>query len=474
MKELAKTKIIATIGPSCWDEAILKEMINSGMSVARINASFADFKELDRVSKILRRLSPRVAIMLDTKGHKIRVTGFTEDKNLKTGENVVIVSDGYKIREELPDKYLAITYPTLHKDIARNSKILLDDGNIVLEVKDIRGSEVYCQVIQGGILKPKKTVNIPGTHLIFPALSEKDAEDIKFAVENNFDYISASFIRNVKDVRLIRKAMGKTTTRLIAKIEDQEGLDNFDEILKHVDAVMVARGDMGVELPLEDVPIAQKQIIFKCRNAGIPVIVATQMLESMRENIRPTRAEVSDVANAIMDGTDAVMLSAETYTGNYPVDAIKVMNRIALKVENVLRPQKVFGNTRATEETDELCRSIFDISENLGLKGIVVISVSGKTIHSLSRHRLNVLIWDISDNIKKVRQTGLLRGVKGYYLKEFPCDRDAVVKQAVECVYSHGELDLKDKIAIISGSSIKNRSTNSILEIVNVKDIIGS
>jgi len=474
MKEFAKTKIVATIGPSSWDESILKDMIMSGMDVARINASFADFNELDRVSKLLRKLSPRIAIMLDTKGHKIRVTGFKEDRDLKEGSPIILVSDNYKIQDGIPDKYLAITYPTLHKDISRNSKVLLDDGNIVLEVEDIRNDLIFCKVIQGGVLKPQKTVNIPGTFLNFPSLSEKDEKDIRYAIEHEFDYISASFIRNVQDVAIIRKVMGKTDCKLIAKIEDQEGLENIDEILNHVDSAMVARGDMGVELPLEDVPIHQKQIVFKCRNLGIPVIVATQMLESMKENIRPTKAEVSDVANAIMDGTDAVMLSAETSTGKYPVEAIKTMNRIALRVENVLRPQKVMGNTNACTETDELCRSLFDLTEKISLKGIVVISITGKTVRSLSRHRLNIPIWEISESIKQVRQSSLLRGVKTYFLKDFPHDRDSVVTKSIETVYSYGELDLNDKIAIISGSSIKNRSKNTILEIVEVKDIIGS
>jgi len=474
MKEFAKTKIVATIGPASWDESILKDMIMSGMDVARINASFADFDELDRVSKLLRKLSPRIAIMLDTKGHKIRVTGFEKDRDLTEGDSIVLVSDNYKIQDGIPDKYLAITYPTLHKDVSRNSKVLLDDGNIVLEVEDIRNDLVFCKVIQGGVLKPQKTVNIPNVHLNFPSLSEKDQKDIKYAVEHDFDYISASFIRNIQDVALIRETMGKTNCKLIAKIEDQEGLENIDEILNYVDGVMVARGDMGVELPLEDVPIHQKQLVFKCRNLGIPVIVATQMLESMRTNIRPTRAEVSDVANAIMDGTDAVMLSAETSTGKYPVEAIKTMNKIALRVENILRPQKVMGNTNACIDTDEICRTLFDLTERISLKGIVVISITGKTIRSLSRHRLNIPIWEISDNIKQVRQSSLLRGVKTYLLKDFPQDRDSVVTKSVETVYSYGELDLNDKIAIISGSSIKNRSKNTILEIVEVKDIIGS
>lgn len=473
MKEFAKTKIIATIGPSSWNEKTLKQMIVEGMDVARINASFADFAELARVSQLIRKLSPRVAVMLDTKGHKIRVTGFANERELKDGDTVIIVSEQYKYEGELPQRFLAITYPTLHEEISRNAKILLDDGNMQLNVDDIKGSEILCTIEKGGILKPKKTVNIPGTHLNFPALSEKDAGDIKYAVENGFDLISASFIRNVQDVALIREAMGKTDCKLIAKIEDAEGLENFDEILQVVDGIMVARGDMGVEMPLEEVPIYQKQMVMKCRNVGKPVIVATQMLESMRENIRPTRAEVSDVANAIMDGADAIMLSAETSTGKYPKEAVKTMNSIALRVENVLRPQKVQGNTDACIETDELCRSLFDISEKIPLKGVIVISITGKTVRSLSRHRLNIPIWDICDNITQVRQNALLRGVKSYYLKNFPKDRDTTVKHSVEIVYSYGELDLNDKIAIISGSSIKNRSRNSILEIVEVKDIIG-
>ena len=474
MKEFCKTKIVATIGPSSWDLNVLKDMISNGMDVARINASFADFDELDRVSRMIRSISPRVGLMLDTKGHKIRVSGFEKEKYLKEKETLIIVSEGYFNSNQLSDKYISTTYPTLHQDITRNSTILLDDGSIVLNVIDIKGQEVLCEIVQGGILKPKKTVNVPNTHLNFPTLSDKDREDIKYAVENNFDYISASFIRNITDVAVVREVMGKSNTKLIAKIEDREGIDNFDQILALVDGIMIARGDMGVEIPLEEVPVVQKQMIFKCRSVGKPVIVATQMLESMRENIRPTRAEVSDVANAIMDGCDAVMLSAETSTGQYPVQSVTMMNDIALKVENVLRPQKVGGYTQASVETDELCSSVFDLANNLYLKGIIVISQSGKTSLSLARHRLNIPIWEISNDIQRIRQNSLVRGVKGYYLKDFPTDRDSAILSSVECIYSYGELDLNDKIAIISGSSIKNRSNNSILEIVKVKDVIGS
>ncbi len=230
---------------------------------------------------------------------------------------------------------------------------------------------------------------------------------------------------------------------------------------------------MGVELPLWEVPIIQKQMIYKCRCAGKPVIVATQMLESMKENLRPTRAEVSDVANAIMDGCDSVMLSAETSTGKYPSQAVKMMDDIAVKVENVLKPQIVEGLTQASIDTDVMCKYIFDITSQLNIKGVVILSQSGKTSQSLARHRLNIPIWEVGNNIVRIRQNSLLRGVKGYYLKELPGDRDIAVEKAVECIYSYGELDLEDKIAIISGSSITNKSNNTILEISTVKDIIG-
>ena len=472
-KNFCKTKIVATIGPTSWDKKTLQDMINGGMDVARINASFADFDELQKVSKSIRELSPRVGIMLDTMGHKIRVTGFKKERKLEEGNKIYVVPDKAE-NNSLDPNYIAITYPTLHKDISRNAEILLDDGLLILRVMDIRGEEVLCEVVQGGILKPKKTVNIPNTHLNFPSLSEKDKLDIKFAVDNNFDFISASFIRDIHDVAAIRELMGKTTTRLIAKIEDREGVDNFDQILPLVDGIMVARGDMGVELPLESVPVIQKQMIYKCRSVGKPVIVATQMLESMRESVRPTRAEVSDVANAIMDGCDALMLSAETSTGEYPVEAVETMNRIALNVEDILTPQRVKGYTQVSIETDELCNCLFDLTNSLYLKGIVVISQTGRTSRSLARHRLKIPIFEIGDDIGRIRQNSLVRGVKSYFVQTLPDDRDEAVKKGVECIYSYGELDLNDKIAIISGSSIKNRSNNGILEIINVKDVIGS
>ncbi|MCB9789948.1 pyruvate kinase [Candidatus Nomurabacteria bacterium] len=462
------TKIIATIGPASWDDEVLLDMIREGLVVARINASFADFEELDRVSTQLRRLSPRTAIMLDTKGHKIRVTGFEKEITLETGQQISLIPSESRTRKDC----IKITYQSLHKDIVRGTKILIDDGNIVLIARDIDGDKVVCEILAGGILKTRKTVNVPGVHLNFPKLSQKDQDDIRFAVENKFDLISASFIRNTEDVQLVREIMKDSDAKLIAKIEDVEGVENFDSILEVVDAIMVARGDLGVELPPEKIPILQKQFIYKCRMKGKPVIVATQMLESMRENLRPTRAEVSDVANAIMDGTDAIMLSAESSTGKHPVESVKMMATIATEVEQYMSPQVVTGQTAASVETDTLCRHVDQLSNELKIAGVIVISQTGKTISSLTRHRLNIPIWSISSNPILIRQQQLYRGVTGYYIQDFKKNRDDLIQQAIDIVFGNGHLELTDKVIVISGSTVGRKKTNTILEIVSVSDIL--
>jgi pyruvate kinase len=462
------TKIVATIGPSTWEDEVLLEMLRYGFCVARINASFADHEELDRVATQLRRLSPRVALMLDTMGHKIRVTGFSSPIDLVKGDEIILVSEQFKTN----DKAIKVTYNALHKDVTRNTRILLDDGNIELTVRDIDKEKVICTVMDGGRLEPRKTVNIPGTYLSFKGLSEKDEADIKYAVNNNFDFISASFIKRIDDVKEIRRIMGKSKTKLIAKIENQEGVDNFDAILEGVDAIMIARGDLGVEVAQEKLPILQKMMIYKCRSVGKPVIVATQMLESMRKNKKPTRAEVSDVANAIMDGTDAIMLSAETSTGSYPAEAVRTMYEISQEVEPYLQPQMINDRSSASETTDVLCRHIFTISKELNIKGVIVFSKTGRSVLSLARHRLSIPIWSISSNPTLIRQQQIVRGVTGLFLSNISKDRDDAVKQAVEAVYGKGDLELDDKVAVLSGSAIANKDTNSILEIVQIKDVL--
>lgn len=467
MQEFSKTKIIATIGPSTWDDDILKQMINSGMQVARINASFADAEELERVSSQLRRISPRIAIMLDTKGFKIRVTGFEKEFELKTNQEILLGSEDNNRMD-----ILKVTYSNIHTSVSIGTKILLDDGKIQMEVIEIHGDLIRCKILQGGILKPGKTVNIPSINLEFPTLTEKDKNDILFAKEHNFDLVSLSFVRNKEDILIVRELLEGSNIKIISKIENKEGIINFDEILEETDGIMIARGDLGVETPLENVPVLQKQMIYKCRAKGKPVIVATQMLESMRDNIIPTRAEVSDVANAVMDGTDAVMLSAETSTGRYPVQVVKEMVKIAKNAESVMQTSPIIGHTDATLETDEICKQVYDLTLSLNLKGIVVVSKTGKTVASLSRHRLSIPIWEIATSLERIRQDSLFRGVKGYYISELPEDRDECTQKTIETIYSYGELDLNDKIAIISGSSIRHKTSNTILEIVTVKDVL--
>lgn len=463
MYNTAKTKIIATIGPSSWDKSVLTDMVTNGLSIARINSSFANDEEITRVAKLVKEISPRVALMLDTQGSKVRIINIKQDTKIE--ERTIISSNNNT-------KGIQISYPHIHLQLKPNDLVLLDDGNIELEVEKVEDEEVFCKVIQGGILKPNKTVFLPSVRLELPILSERDKTSISSALNNDYDFLAVSFVRTKQDMEEVKKIIGQSDIKIIAKIENQEGLDHFDDILGIADGIMIARGDLGVEIPYEKLPIIQKQLIYRCRAAGKPVIVATQMLESMRENIRPTRAEVSDVANAVMDGVDAVMLSAETSTGRYPVEVVKTLQRIANEAESVMQTSKVYGTTQASREVDELCRNTCDIVENTDIRGIVVLSNMGKTLPSLCRHRVGVPVWSISNKIKRIRQERIFFGVKSYYIKEFPVDRDEIIESAVNVVFSHGELDLNDKIAIISGSSIRHNSEDAILEIVVVKDVL--
>ena len=463
MYNTAKTKIIATIGPSSWDKSVLTDMISNGLSIARINSSFANDEEITRVGKLVREISPRVALMLDTQGSKVRIVNVKNDINI---QDQTIISSSSNTRG------IQISYPNVHQYLKPNDLILLDDGNIELTVERVEGEEVLCRVIQEGVLKPNKTVFLPSVRLELPILTERDKDSIASALKNDYDFLSISFVRTKGDIEVIKQIVGQSDIKIIAKIENQEGLDNFDEILSIADGIMIARGDLGVEIPYEKLPVLQKQLIYRCRAVGKPVIVATQMLESMRENVRPTRAEVSDVANAVMDGTDAVMLSAETSTGKYPVEAVKALQRISKEAEGVMQTSKVYGTTEASREVDELCRNACDIVENTNIKGIVVLSNMGKTLPSLCRHRPNIPVWSISNKIKRIRQERIFFGVTSYYIREFPTDRDETIESAVDIVFSHGELDLNDKIAIISGSSIRHNSEDATLEIVTVKDVL--
>ncbi|MDD3474587.1 MAG: pyruvate kinase [Candidatus Dojkabacteria bacterium] len=468
-QKFCKTKIVATIGPSSWDEDILRNMISSGLDMARINASFADFEELKRVKEAIRSISPRISLILDTMGNKIRVTGFSEARDVRIGETIILIPSSRNIST---DNEIQITYNDLYKDISRGATILIDDGGLELSVTDIIEDKIVCTVKNDFTINPQKTVNIPNQELSFPELTEKDIADIKSAVELDYDFVALSFVQKKSVVEKAREILGDSKINIISKIENQTGLDNFDEILEVSDAIMIARGDLGVEIPFEKIPIIQKQLVYRCRSVGKPCIIATQMLDSMKKNPHPTRAEVSDVANSIIDGTDAIMLSAETSVGEYPIESVKTMNRIATSTEDTLIPQMVYGNTDATRDTDELCKSLYNLTNSIDINAVLVLSETGKTVRSLSRHRLTIPIFEVTNDISRVRIDNLLRGVKTYFTGNLSDDRDESISKAVEIIFSYGELDFNDKIAIISGSSIKNKENNSILEITTVKDLI--
>ncbi len=460
-----RTKIIATIGPSTWDDAVLRKMIDSGMTVARINASFADFTELERVSKQIHKLSDKVAIMLDTQGHKIRINKLEKPLWLKSGAKLSI-----GIRSGIGDIW--VSYPDFLKDVKPGAKVLLDDGNLELQIDEISTDKAICKVIVGGELKPLKTVNLPDTHLSFPILTEKDEEDIAFAVENNFDYIAASFIRDINDVAAIKEHTMGSGIKIIAKIENEEGIENFDSILNEVDGIMIARGDLGVELEAQKVPVLQKELIHKCREAGKPVIVATQMLESMRESPKPTRAEVSDVANAVLDGADAVMLSAETSTGKYPSEAVDWMAKICIETEKSQKFHDLLGKTSASPETDAVARTVVDLCRQLPIKKIAVGSKSGMTVISVARHRPGIDIVAFTNSEQLVRQLNLVNGVRPVLVNgETPADRDWVVKALLEKGLSGGYFKKEDMVVLLTGSGIAGKSRNSIVEVAKVFDI---
>ncbi len=460
-----KTKIIATIGPSTWDKEILSKMYDLGMTGARINASFADFEELDRVSSMIRSVSDDIALILDTHGHKLRLNKFDGVVELVEGSTVEIGNKKGKSK-------LWIDCKEIFEKVEVGNKVLIDNGSFELSVEKIGDGILGCKVVSGGMLTSAKTVNLPDTKLDFPTLTEKDIRDIEYAVAKGFDYISASFIRTSKDVEAIREYVMGSRTKLIAKIENQEGLDNFQEIMEEVDGIMVARGDLGVETNLSKIPVIQKEMILKCRESGKMVIVATHMMESMIQKSIPTRAEISDVANAVFDGTDAVMLSAETTIGKYPVETVKWMASACVEAENSCQSQVLFGQTDASVFTDSIARSVIDLTDELPIDSIVVGTKTGNSVVSISRHRPGPEIIAFVNNGMLRRQLNLVYGVKPVFVSEkFPSDRDWLVRVLAEYGVKYGLLKPENTVVLITGSGIAGKARNTIVEVAKVFDI---
>jgi len=392
LQKLRKTKIVCTIGPASQDEGTFKELVLNGLNVARLNFSHGTHEEhkakIDVIKKVREELGTSTAIMLDTKGPEIRTRDFENGQaELVKGQELVLTTRDILGNE----KIVSVTYEDFAKDVEVGSTVLIDDGLICLEViETINDTDLKCTVKNGGTIKNKKGINVPNVKINLPALTERDIRDLQFGIEQDVDYIAASFIRKAEDVIAIRRVLEEGNAdhiMIISKIENRQGVENIDEIIKVSDGIMVARGDLGVEIPAEEVPLVQKTLIKKCNDAGKPVITATQMLDSMIRNPRPTRAEVSDVATAIFEGSDAIMLSGETASGSYPTEAVKTMSRIAMMIENSLDYEEIlksknigFQNSITDSISYATCRTCLDLNAS----AIISATSSGYTAAAVS------------------------------------------------------------------------------------------
>lgn len=416
---MRKTKIVCTIGPVSESLDMFKKLINAGMNVARLNFSHGDFEEhgarIANARKASQELGKNLAILLDTKGPEIRTGKLKDDQKVELIQDRLIT---LTTEEVLGDAdRVSITYRDLYKDVRIGSTILIDDGLIGLSVEDIRGTDIVCRIKNGGLLGSKKGVNVPGVKINLPGITEKDANDIIFGIQQGVDFIAASFVRKASDVMEIREILERHNAahiQIISKIENQEGVDNLDEILEVSDGLMVARGDLGVEIPAEDVPIVQKAMIKKCNQVGKPVITATMMLDSMQRNPRPTRAEASDVANAIFDGSDAVMLSGETAAGKYPVESVLTMARIAERAEQALEHREIFirqSNAQQTTVTEAISQAVANSALDLDAKAILTATESGYTARMVSKYRPKAPIIAVTPDDRVLRRLSLVWGV---------------------------------------------------------------
>ncbi|MCL2694333.1 MAG: pyruvate kinase, partial [Oscillospiraceae bacterium] len=479
-----KTKIVCTLGPATAEDEVLRELMRSGMNVARQNFSHGDheshLKLFNQVKRIREELNLPVASLLDTTGPEVRVKTFKDGKATLVEKQTFILTT-----EELEgtSEYVSITYKGLAHDIDIGASILLDDGMIELKVTDIvhngEETDIVTRVINGGILSNRKSANIPGTRLSLPYLSKRDREDIAFGAKTGFDYIAASFMRCDEDVLEIRKILaenGRSDIRIIAKIENQEGVDNIDDIIRVSDGIMVARGDMGVEIPFEELPRIQKALIEKAYLAGKPVITATQMLESMIKNPRPTRAETTDVANAIYDGTSAIMLSGETAMGAYPVEAVRTMAKIAERTEANKDYAKSFFERRMVKDlnvTNAIAHATVTTAIDLQAKAILTVTQGGNTARMMSKFRPQQPILCCTPSERTWRQLGMSWGIIPIMAQEEE-DTDDLLHHAVDRAVEEGYLENGDLVVITAGVPLGISGTTNLMKVQTVGDVLVS
>lgn len=418
---MKKTKIVATLGPASQDKHILKEMILEGVNVCRINFSHGAYEDYANQIKTIRELNEEtglnVAILADLQGPKIRIHEVENNGiMLETGKKIKITTEKVLGTKDL----ISINYAQLPQDVQANERILLDDGKLMLNVLGSDGKIIEAEIIHGGMLSSKKGVNLPNTKISLPSLTQKDLMDLSFAIEQNVDWIGLSFVRTARDIielkHIISQSQGKA--KVVAKIEKPEAIGDIDEILKVTDAIMVARGDLGVEIPYQEVPLIQKMLIKKCFEFAKPIIVATQMMESMITNISPTRAEVNDVANAVLDGADAVMLSGETSVGKFPIEVIKTMANIVMemeKFEGIYNKDVIPDKSQHRFISDSICFNACRLAQRVEADAIVTMSFSGYTAYKIASHRPKAPIYVFTSNRQILTQLNLIWGVKGFY-----------------------------------------------------------
>lgn len=466
-----RTKIICTLGPAVNTLEKLVELINAGMDVARLNFSHGDYEEHLKFINLIREASKitgkHIPILQDLQGPKIRVGKLkTEPVELKTGEFVFLTSGQIDGGNTIP-----IQYDYLADDVKPGDTILLDDGLIELKVVEVEKVRVKCEVVDGGILRSHKGVNLPGVNVRIPSLTEKDIEDLKFGLENGVDYVALSFVRKKDDIVDLISKMKEfgCVVPVVAKIERIEAVKSIDEIIEVADAIMVARGDLGVELPTEDVPVLQKMLIKKANKAGKTVITATQMLESMVSNPRPTRAEATDVANAVLDGTDAVMLSSETSIGEFPVESVKVMDKIIRTVETQYRfYEPVFDSSlKLKDEVDAIGRAACLLAQQLNAKAIVTITHTGATAKAIAKYRPSVPIIALTDSDEVVRRLNLVWGVTGVKLKEIT-ETDRTIENAKVQLKESKILNSGDLIIMTAGIPLFQRGSTNMIKIEKI------
>ncbi|USG64441.1 pyruvate kinase [Brevibacillus ruminantium] len=474
---LRKAKIVCTIGPASESVETLVKLIQAGMNVARLNFSHGSHEEhaarIVNIREACEITGKQVAILLDTKGPEIRTGSLAVDAvELVEGEQITLTTEEIAGTAER----VSITYADLPNDVKSGDTILIDDGLIGLTVVEVKGNDILCDIKNGGVLKSKKGVNVPGVKINLPGITEKDAQDIEFGIEQGVDFIAASFVRKASDILEIREILERHKVKIdiIAKIENQEGVDNVDEILAVADGTMVARGDLGVEIPAEEVPLVQKKLIKKCNDLGKPVITATQMLDSMQRNPRPTRAEASDVANAIFDGTDAIMLSGETAAGKYPVESVETMNRIALRAEQELNYREILYShaiQRQVTITDAISQAVANAALDLNAAAVITATESGHTARMVSKYRPKAPIVAVTPNEDVMRRLALVNGVYPV-LGPVANTTDEMLELSVQQSLQAGFVRHGDLVVITAGVPVREVGTTNLIKVHVIGDIV--